>query len=157
MIKTLRSSNLLLAFLLELGMLAAFVVVGWALGGSTPIKAGLAVALPVVAIVLWAIYAAPRAGKRRLKMPALMIFKAVMDGAGGNRLGPRRDAAGVVDLRGAGGDQFYRDVGVQDVLALAGPVPGQGPPRRLRRREGPRLRTQFASVGLKARATPLMQ
>jgi len=80
MIKTLRSSNLLLAFLLELGMLAAFVVVGWALGGSTPIKAGLAVALPVVAIVLWAIYAAPRAGKRRLKMPALMIFKAVMMG-----------------------------------------------------------------------------
>jgi len=80
MFKTLRSSNLLLAFLLELGMLAAFVVVGWSLGTTTPIKAGLAVGLPGVAIVLWAMYAAPRAGKRRLKMPALMIFKAVMMG-----------------------------------------------------------------------------
>lgn len=80
MLKTLRSGNLLLAFLLELGMLAAFVVVGLALGKGLPMRAGLAIALPAVAIVLWALYAAPRAGKRRLRMPALMIFKAVMMG-----------------------------------------------------------------------------
>src|SRR6185503_19356403 len=157
MIKTLRSSNLLLAFLLELGMLAAFVVVGWALGGSTPIKAGLAVALPVVAIVLWAIYAAPRAGKRRLKMPALMIFKAVMMGlaviawglAGMPLVSSIFAALAAINFIGMWAFRTY----------LPSPVrcPGQGPPRRLRRREGPRLRTQFASVGLKARATPLMQ
>ena len=80
MIKSLRSSNLLLAFLLELAMLAAFCVAGWTLGHGTLIKAGLAIGAPVVAIILWALYAAPRAGKRRLKMPALMIFKAVMMG-----------------------------------------------------------------------------
>ena len=35
----------------------------------------LAVGLPAIAIVLWALWAAPRAGKRRLKMPALLVFK----------------------------------------------------------------------------------
>ena len=75
MLKSLRRGNLLLAFLLELAMLAAFCFAGWTLGTATWMKAGLAIGLPAIAIVLWAMYAAPRAGKRRLKMPRLLIFK----------------------------------------------------------------------------------
>ncbi len=78
MLTSLRRGNLLLAFLLELGMLAAFCFAGWV---STPViwlRLLLAVGLPAVAIVAWALWAAPRAGKRRLKMPALMIFKVAI-------------------------------------------------------------------------------
>ena len=78
MIQSLRSANALLAFLLEVAMLAAFCYAGWV---STPIlwlRVVLTVGLPALAILLWAVWAAPRAGKRRLKMPALMIFKLVI-------------------------------------------------------------------------------
>jgi len=78
MIQSLRSGNMLLAFLLEVAMLAAFCYAGWT---ATPIlwlRIVLAVGLPALAIVLWGMWAAPRAGKRRLKMPALMIFKAII-------------------------------------------------------------------------------
>jgi hypothetical protein len=78
MLRSLRQGNLLLAFILELGMLAAFCFAGWNLGTVLWLKLALAVGLPVIAIVLWAVWAAPRAGKRRLKMPALMVFKIAM-------------------------------------------------------------------------------
>lgn len=75
MIRSLRSGNMLLAFLLEVAMLAAFCYAGWV---ATPIlwlRIVLAIGLPALAILLWAVWAAPKAGKRRLKMPALIIFK----------------------------------------------------------------------------------
>jgi hypothetical protein len=67
--------NLLLAFVLELAMLAAF---GWAalqLGGWQGWVA--AVAAVALAIVLWARWAAPRS-PRRLKGGALLGLKIVM-------------------------------------------------------------------------------
>ena len=78
--KSWRSANLLLAFLIELGMLAAFCFAGWAATPIAWLRLVLAVALPGLAIVLWAVWAAPKAGKRRLKMPGLVIFKLVMFG-----------------------------------------------------------------------------
>jgi hypothetical protein len=78
MIQSLRSGNLLLAFLMEVAMLAAFCVAGWSLDTAIWLRIVLAVGLPGVAIAAWAAWAAPRAGKRRLKMPALLIFKIVM-------------------------------------------------------------------------------
>ena len=75
MLTSLRQGNLLLAFLLELGMLAAFCFFGWMWTSVLWLRLVLAVGLPGLAIVAWAIWAAPRAGKRRLKMPALLIFK----------------------------------------------------------------------------------
>ena len=75
MIQSLRSGNMLLAFLLEVVMLAAFCDAGWVSTSILWLRIVLAVGLPGLAIVLWAVWAAPRAGKRRLKMPALMIFK----------------------------------------------------------------------------------
>lgn len=73
--RSLRRANLLLAFIIELGMLAAFCYAGWASTHILWLRLGLAVALPALAIVLWALWAAPKAGKRRLKMPALLWFK----------------------------------------------------------------------------------
>ncbi|HVY50296.1 MAG TPA: DUF2568 domain-containing protein [Devosia sp.] len=78
MLKSLRSGNLLLAFALELAMLAAFALAGWTATGLFWLRVLLAVLLPLAAIVLWGAFAAPRAGKRRLKMPALLYFKVCM-------------------------------------------------------------------------------
>ena len=75
MLTSLRRGNLLLAFVLELGMLAAFCYAGWVSTNVLWLKLVLAIGLPGIAIVLWAVWAAPAARKRRLKMPALMIFK----------------------------------------------------------------------------------
>lgn len=73
-----RSGNLLLAFLVELTMLVAFCAAGWSLGGTSWLKPVLVVGLPVLAILAWGRWAAPRAGRRRLKMPALLYFKIGM-------------------------------------------------------------------------------
>jgi Protein of unknown function (DUF2568) len=78
MIRSLRSGNLLLAFLLEVGMLAAFCFAGWVSTGVVWLRIILAIGLPGLAILLWAVWAAPKAGKRRLKMPALLVFKIIM-------------------------------------------------------------------------------
>lgn len=75
MLSSLRRGNLLLAFVLELGMLAAFCYAGWVGPKVLWLKFVLAIGLPGIAIVLWAVWAAPAARKRRLKMPGLMIFK----------------------------------------------------------------------------------
>jgi hypothetical protein len=66
---------MLLAFLLEVAMLAAFCYAGWVSTNILWLRLTLAVGLPALAIVLWAVWAAPRAGKRRLQMPGLMVFK----------------------------------------------------------------------------------
>jgi hypothetical protein len=54
-------ANATLAFGLELGALAVLGWGGWQLGGSTPLRVLLVVALPVAAGVLWSVFAAPRA------------------------------------------------------------------------------------------------
>ncbi len=73
--RSLRQANLLLAFIIELGMLAALCYAGWTIPHVLWLRIVLAVGLPAIAIALWAMWAAPKAGKRRLKMPALLWFK----------------------------------------------------------------------------------
>ena len=76
----LRNGNLALAFAVELGMLAGFASAGWA---ATPIlwlRLLLAVALPGIAIAMWAVWAAPKAKKRRLKPGPLFLFKLIIFG-----------------------------------------------------------------------------
>lgn len=75
MLTSLRRGNLLLAFVLELGMLAGFCYAGWVSTNVMWLRIVLAIGLPGLAIVLWAVWAAPGAKKRRLKMPALLLFK----------------------------------------------------------------------------------
>ncbi len=76
----LKSANLVLAFLLELAALAAFA--DWGLGSSpeTVVRVLLGVGTPVLAAVLWGIFAAPRSG-RRLRGLAYLAFKLVFFGA----------------------------------------------------------------------------
>ena len=80
MLSGLKNGNLALAFALELAMLAAFALAGWT---ATPIlwlRLILTIALPGIAIVMWAIWAAPKAKKRRLKPAPLLLFKLIIFG-----------------------------------------------------------------------------
>ncbi len=77
--ETLKSANAVLAFLLEIAMLAALGFAGWA---ATPIwwlRYILMIGLPAIAIVLWAVWAAPRSA-RRLPLAGLVLFKTLMFG-----------------------------------------------------------------------------
>lgn len=77
---SLKNGNLALAFAVELAMLAAFALAGWT---ATPIlwlRLILTVALPGIAIVMWAVWAAPKAKKRRLKPGPLFLFKVIIFG-----------------------------------------------------------------------------
>lgn len=56
-----RAANLLLSFLLELGMLAAFSYWGYHAPSSPLVSILAGVALPVVAAVIWGIVLAPKA------------------------------------------------------------------------------------------------
>lgn len=56
-----RWSNLGLAFLMELAGLAIFAWWGWNVAGSTALRLVLALGLPVMAAVLWGLFAAPTA------------------------------------------------------------------------------------------------
>jgi hypothetical protein len=59
-----RWSNLGLMFAVELAGLGIFAWWGWQTGASTPIKLLLVIALPVVAAVVWGLFAAPTANYR---------------------------------------------------------------------------------------------
>jgi hypothetical protein len=59
-----RWGNLALLFLLELTGLAVFAWWGWNASSSTALRLVLAVGLPVVAAVLWGLFAAPTARYR---------------------------------------------------------------------------------------------
>jgi hypothetical protein len=66
-----RVFSLALKFALELAAFAAFAY--W---GAT-VSIVLAIAAPAVAIVLWAVFAAPRS-ERRLRLPARLVFETAV-------------------------------------------------------------------------------
>ena len=109
MLTSFRNGNLLLAFLLELAMLAAFCFAGWVSTNVLWLRILLAVGFPGLAIVLWAMWAAPKAGKRRLKPRPLLLFKFAMFGlataawwvAGQNFIGSIFGALAVIHLSAA--------------------------------------------------------
>ncbi len=69
-----KAANLALAFVLELTALGAFAYWGFVTGDSTLIKLILGIGAPVIAAVVWGIFAAPKS-ERRLKGSAYLIFK----------------------------------------------------------------------------------
>ena len=71
---------LTVAFLAELGALAALAVWGWSAGGSTPARLLLAIGIPAVAAVLWGLFAAPQAVVHVLVV-AVLVKIAVFGGA----------------------------------------------------------------------------
>ena len=75
--QVLKTINLLIAFLLEVIMLVALGIVGFEITNASPLKYILAVALPTVAIIVWAIWAAPKS-KTRLSGKWLLMFKLLI-------------------------------------------------------------------------------
>jgi hypothetical protein len=69
--------NLGVRFLLELAMLVALGWVGGEIGSSWVIRVGLAIALPLVAAVVWGMFIAPKA-PRRLTDPAKLLVELVL-------------------------------------------------------------------------------
>ncbi len=80
MMQMLRVGNLVLAFALELAMLAAYFVTGWWSTDIMWLRFVLAIGLPALAIVLWAVWAAPKARKTRLHGAPLVTFKLLIFG-----------------------------------------------------------------------------
>jgi Protein of unknown function (DUF2568) len=74
----LKSANLALAFLLEICMLAAFAVWGFQASLETVVKIILGVGVPLLAVVIWGIFLAPRSARRftglTLHLAELLIF-----------------------------------------------------------------------------------
>jgi hypothetical protein len=68
---------MLLAFLVEVAMLILLGHWGYHLFDNMAMKILFAVLAPLVAAILWAIFAAPKS-KTRLKQPLLLVFKLVM-------------------------------------------------------------------------------
>jgi hypothetical protein len=60
----LKNINLALAFLLELAVLAALGYWGFTTGEGMLVRIGLGIGIPLVAIILWALFGAPRAAWR---------------------------------------------------------------------------------------------
>jgi hypothetical protein len=71
---------LVLAFLAELGMLAAFVVGALALDAPVGVRVLLAIAAPAAAAGLWGAFLAPRA-RRPLHDPARLLLEVLLFGA----------------------------------------------------------------------------
>lgn len=65
--------NATLAFVLELALLVAAVSIGLLLPVALPARIAFAVLLPVVVIVIWAWVVAPRAPRRLLDGPRLIL------------------------------------------------------------------------------------
>ena len=74
------NANDVVAFLVEIGVLALLGVAGWQSSESGVVRSVLAVALPLLAAVLWGLFAAPRA--RIESEPLRLATKVLVLGAG---------------------------------------------------------------------------
>jgi len=72
-----RALNLGLAFVLELGLLAALAYWGFQLDASTAVQWLAGIGAPLALAVVWGLVAAPRA-RRRLPPSQLIVFKLVV-------------------------------------------------------------------------------
>ena len=74
------NANDFVALMVEIAVFALLVAAGWQADASTLVRILLAVGLPLVAVVLWGLFAAPRA--RIKSTPLQVITKLVVLGAG---------------------------------------------------------------------------
>lgn len=77
----LKQANLVLALVLELGVLAALVYWSFSAGSTIPVKIVLGIGAPAVAMIVWAIWGAPRSG-RRLQGVSYWLLRIAFDAAG---------------------------------------------------------------------------
>jgi hypothetical protein len=81
MLSLLKNTNLLIAFLLELAVLASLVYWGFNAGTNLALKLAAGIGLPVVFGVLWGMFAAPNA-TWALHGVARLVFEVVWFGSG---------------------------------------------------------------------------
>ncbi|MBX4201585.1 YrdB family protein [Candidatus Saccharibacteria bacterium] len=74
--KNIRIANMGLSFLVEVAMWFAFGYWGFSFD-NTALSWLLGIGVPLVTVVLWAIWAAPKS-KTRLKQPKLLVFKMAL-------------------------------------------------------------------------------
>lgn len=72
-----RGLNRLIAFLLEITMVISLGYVGYSVAENVYLKYVFAILQPLVAIICWSIYAAPKSAKR-LAQPWRMVFRTSM-------------------------------------------------------------------------------
>jgi hypothetical protein len=77
----LRSVNLVVRLLCELGLLVALAVWGFHTGTGPVTKVALGLGAPLLAAVIWALWVAP-ASRRRLTDPARLVVEVVLFAAG---------------------------------------------------------------------------
>lgn len=70
---TLANLNLVLAFALELAMLAALAVFGFRITGDSPLRWLLALALPLAAAGIWGLLLAPKSSRRLSMLPGIAL------------------------------------------------------------------------------------
>lgn len=80
-----KQANLVLTLLLELGVLAALAYWGVATGSTIPLKIVVGIGAPAVAIIVWAIWGAPRSG-RRLQGISYWLLRVTFDAMGAGAL-----------------------------------------------------------------------
>lgn len=76
----LKNANLALAFFLELAVLAALGYWGFSTGQGTLAKIGLGIGVPVLAVVVWALFGAPQAAWR-LQGPWFLLLRVAFFGS----------------------------------------------------------------------------
>jgi hypothetical protein len=93
----LKALNLLLSFLLELAMLAALATFGITVGKNAFAVGILGLGLPLLAAVLWGIFAAPKSRHRLPQVPRL-LFALLMFGLSDTALYSAGRTAWALDL-----------------------------------------------------------
>ncbi len=81
MLTALKGVNLGVAFLLELGVLVALAYWGFTVGPNTVLKFVLGLGAPALAVVVWAIFGAPKSSTQ-LQGVAYLALQAVFFGGG---------------------------------------------------------------------------
>lgn len=76
----LKNANLALAFFLELGVLVALGYWGFQMGQGTIAKIGLGIGVPLMAVVVWGLFGAPKAAWH-LNGPWRLILEVVFFGS----------------------------------------------------------------------------
>jgi hypothetical protein len=75
----LHTANETVAFLIELAALAALAWWGFTTGNSAPVHVTLGLGLPLIAVVVWALFAAPKS-KVKMPMAGVLAVKALVFG-----------------------------------------------------------------------------
>ncbi len=77
--RLLKNANLALAFLLELAMLAALGYCGFQTGSNLLWQLILGIGLPIITIVIWGLFMAPKS-ERRLTGTAYLLLASIIFG-----------------------------------------------------------------------------